>query len=158
MYDYDLETEVVEDEETESSEKEMPSFNHSYICTEILDQLLQNRSIMPLTELTLDIGKGIIPDISVYQRGKFQPNFRRDIRKFPEAPTIAIEVISPSQDTQELLEKAVMLVENGVKAVWTVEPFTDSVFVTTKDGEQLFHNQAIESEGIRVDFKRIFGG
>ena len=69
----------------------------------------------------------------------------------------AIEVISPAQNTQELLEKVVLLVENGVKAVWTVAPLTDSVFVTTKDGEQLFHNQPLESEGIRVDFRQIFG-
>lgn len=158
MYDYEIqkgETEQIE--EADLSEKEMPSLNHSYICLQITKQILQNSAFEPLPELTLNIDKGITPDICIYPRDTLQPNFRRDVRKFSEMPIVAVEVVSPSQSIQELLEKAVMLIENGVKAVWVIEPVTDSVFVTTKDGEQLFHNQAIESAGIRVDFKQIFG-
>lgn len=40
-----------------------------------------------------------------------------------------------------------MLVEKGVKTVWIIEPFTNTIFVTTKDGEEKFTNQTIESEG-----------
>jgi len=142
--------------EEEKVEEEMPSFNHSYICTEILRQLLQDREINPLVELTLDIDKGITPDISIYPKSKVQPNFLRDVPKYKEMPLLAVEVISASQNIQDLLEKAQVLVQNGVKAVWTIEPFGNTIFVTTKDGEQRFHNQEIESEGIKVDFRKIF--
>jgi hypothetical protein len=34
---------------------DMPSLNHSYICSKILRQLFANEKIEALTELTLDI-------------------------------------------------------------------------------------------------------
>lgn len=145
------------EEITVEEEKEMPSLNHSFICAEILEQLYENKEIKALPELTLDIDKGITPDICVYPKAQIQPNFRRDVTRFPVMPILAIEVISASQNIQDLLTKADILVEHGVRTVWTVEPFTNTIFVTTKNGEEKFTNQEIESEGIKVDFKKIFG-
>ena len=138
-------------------EEKMPSLNHSVICNRLLKQLFLNETIEALPELSLDIDKGITPDISVYPVAKIQPNFRRDITKFGEMPILAIEVISASQNIQDLLIKADILVANGVKAVWTIEPFTNTIFVTTKGSEEKFTSQEIESEGIKVDFRKIFG-
>ena len=114
-------------------EQEMPSFNHSFICNRILRQLFENPKIDALPELTLNIDKGITPDI------------------------LAIEVISASQNIQSLLEKAELLVDNGVKAVWVIEPFTNTIFVTDKNGTTKSDAQTVISEGIKVDFKKIFG-
>ncbi len=149
--------EVEEITEERSEEKEMPSFNHSYICKEILRQLFENENIDAFPELTLDIENGIIPDISVYVRKKVKPDFFRDYAKYPEIPVLAVEVISASQNIQTLLEKAETLIKNGVKVVWTIEPFSRTVFVTTDKGEEIFHDQIVESENIKVDFKKIFG-
>lgn len=148
---------IAEVEEIVDEEKEMPSLNHSFICSEIAEQLYENKEIKALPELTLDIDKGITPDICIYPKSQIQPNFRRDITRFPEMPILAIEVISASQNIQDLLTKADILIEHGVKTVWTIEPFTNTIFVTTKNGEEKFTNQEIESEGIKVDFKKIFG-
>jgi Uma2 family endonuclease len=146
----------VEEIIVQEEEKEMPSLNHSIICLRIIRQLIENPNLEPLPELTLDIDKGITPDISVYPKEQIKPNFSRDITKFTEMPVLAIEVISASQNIQDLLIKADVLVEKGVKTVWTIEPFTNTIFVTTRDGEKKFTNQTIESEGIEVDFKKIF--
>lgn len=143
--------------ETAVEEKAMPSLNHSYICLQIIRQLLENPEIEPLPELTLAIVNGITPDICVYTKATIKPNFRRDVTKYPELPILAIEVISASQNIQDLLVIADQFVVHGVKAVWTIEPFTNTIFVTTHDREDKFTNQAVESEGITVDFKRIFG-
>lgn len=145
------------EEVTTLEEEKMPSLNHSIICNRLLKQLFLNENIEALPELSLDIDKGITPDICVYPTAKIQPNFRRDITKFSEMPILAIEVISASQNIQDLLIKADILVQNGVKAVWTIEPFTNTIFVTTKDSEEKFTSQEIESEGIKVDFRKIFG-
>ena len=142
-------------EQVEEVEK-MPSFNHSYICLQTILQLNENPDIIPLPELTLDVDKGLTPDISVFPKDKVKPNFFEDITKYPDMPTLAIEIISASQNIQDLLTKAKLLVRNGVKTVWTVEPFTNTVFVTDKIGEKRLHNQIIESEGIAVDFRQIF--
>src|SRR5688500_15409739 len=101
--------------------------------------------------------KGITPDLSVYPKGTLKPNFLQDVVRYPVMPILAIEVISASQNIQDLLEKARKLVNFGAKAVWTIEPFGRTIFVTTDKGEEIFHNQTVESEGIKVDFKKIFG-
>jgi len=49
---------------------EMPSLNHSYICAQIMRQLLQDELIQPLPELTLDIDNGLTPDISVFKKDR----------------------------------------------------------------------------------------
>jgi Uma2 family endonuclease len=137
-------------------EEAMPSFNHSYICTQILRCLFQQEDMFPLPELTLDIGNGLTPDISVYPKKQVRPNLFRDIPRFPEMPILAVEIVSANQNIQDLLEKAAQLVQAGVQSVWTVEPFTQSVFVTTEQGDRLVHNDAVSSAGITVDFQKVF--
>jgi Uma2 family endonuclease len=132
------------------------SLNHSYICLQILKELLINERIEPLPELTLDIANGLMPDISIFPKAKIQPNPFRDILRFQERPILAIEVVSSSQTIQEMLQKATQLVNEGVKVVWTVEPYSRTVFVTTQSGETLFHEELIENEGIQVDFSKVF--
>ena len=134
----------------------MPSLNHSYICLQITKQLLLNETIEPLPELTLDIANGLTPDICVFPKNLIQPNFFHDVSKFQEKPLVAIEVISASQTIQEMLAKATVLIQGGVKSVWTVEPHSHSVFVTTATQETLFHRELVESEGIKVDFAKVF--
>ncbi|MEP6900285.1 MAG: Uma2 family endonuclease [Actinomycetota bacterium] len=149
---------IAVEETTEEIINEMPTYNHSYICLEIIIQILALQKFRPLPELTLNIGKGITPDISVYPIELApQPNFFSDIIRYDKMPHLAIEVVSPSQNIQDLLEKAQMLIEAGAKTVWTVEPFSHSIWVTNEEGTKLFHNTTIESEGITVDFQKIFG-
>ena len=142
--------------EIEESKGDMPSLNHSYVCLQLIKQLIINDEIVPLPELTLDIANGLTPDISVFSKNQIQPNLFHDVSKFPEKPVLAIEVISSSQTIQEMLQKAKQLVSEGVKTVWTVESYSQTVFVTTIDKETLFHEEIVESEGIRVDFSKIF--
>ena len=89
--------------------EEMPSLNHSYICAQMMRQLLQDEKIQPLPELTLDIENGLTPDISVFPKEQIQPNFFEDVLKVKQPPILAIEVISSSQSIQAILEKAKLL-------------------------------------------------
>jgi Uma2 family endonuclease len=149
-------TEELETTEQVEEVREMPSLNHSIICADIAEQIYANKHVKALPELTLDIGNGITPDISVYERDKIKADFWKDITRYSEMPVLAIEVISQSQNIQDLLEKAEMLIKNGVKSVWTVEPFTRTVFVMDGKNKQILNNQEVESEGIKVDFRLIF--
>ena len=142
--------------EIEYNQIDMPSLNHSYVCLQIIKQLIVNDEIVPLPELTLDIANGLTPDISVFLRSKIKPNLFHDISKFPDKPILAIEVISSSQTIQEMLQKAKQMVNEGVKTVWSVEPYSQSVFVNTSDKETLFHAEIVNSDGIIVDFSKIF--
>jgi len=141
----------------ESKNQDMPSLNHSVICSRILRQLFNNTSIEALTELTLDIGNGLTPDISIYPSELIRPNFSRDIKRMPQLPLAAIEVISASQNIQDILEKAEQLVHVGVKVVWTIEPYTKTVFETTEHKETILADPVAEFDTIRIDFHDVFG-
>lgn len=134
----------------------MPSLNHSYICVEILKQLFANPEIQPLPELTLDIGNGLTPDISVFFKHQIKPNFLKDIVKLKEMPILAIEIIAPRQSIQDVLDKAVVLTQASVKAVWGIEPYGRTIFVTTSEQQQILHKPVVETEGIAVDFAKIW--
>ena len=142
--------------EQKQEEEDMPSLNHSYLCAQIMRQLLENEKIQPLPELTLDIEKGLTPDISVFPKEQIQPNFFEDVLKVQQMPILAIEVVSSSQSIHTILEKADLLVQAGVKTVWTVEPYGRSVFVISLNGKELFHEELVTSEGIQVDFAKVF--
>ncbi len=140
----------------QEQEEDMPSLNHSYLCAQIMRQLLENEEIQPLPELTLDIEKGLTPDISVFPKEQIQPNFFEDVLKVQQMPILAIEVVSSSQSIHTILEKADLLVQAGVKTVWTVEPYGRSVFVISQRGKELYHQELVASEGIEVDFAKVF--
>lgn len=140
----------------ENRDIKMPSVNHSFICAELMRQFLQDESLQPLPELTLDIENGLTPDICIYKRENIRPNFFEDILKMKELPLLAIEVISSSQNIASMLDKANTLLNAGIKNVWTVEPYSHSVFVLNKEGKQLFHESIVESDGIKIDFNKVF--
>jgi len=66
--------------------------------------------------------------------------------------------VSSSQSIQALLDKANALVNAGVKTVWVVEPYSRSIFVINHQTKRLFHEEPVESDGIKVDFAKVFRG
>jgi Uma2 family endonuclease len=147
---------IAVEETTEQVTDETSTLNHSYVCSQIMRQLLPNEKIEVLPELTLAIGNGLTPDLSVFPKEQIRPNFFQDVTRFEQPPLVAIEIVSPSQNIQYWLEKAQFLFQSGTKTVWTVEPFSRTIFVTTAKGTEIFHNTTVESEGIKVDFQKIF--
>ncbi|WP_417912471.1 Uma2 family endonuclease [Candidatus Electronema sp. TJ] len=134
----------------------MPSFNHSYICAQLMRQFLLDESLQPMPDLTLDIESGMSPDISVFRKEEVKPDFFEDILKAKKAPVLAVEVMGLHQSIQEMLDSAKLLLKAWVKAVWIVEPYARSVFVLSGKEQRLFHQELVETEGIRVDFAKVF--
>ncbi|MEZ4525761.1 MAG: Uma2 family endonuclease [Desulfobacterales bacterium] len=132
-----------------------PSVNHSYICTKIIEHLLKNEGIQPFIELTLDIDKGLTPDISVYKENTIQPDFLEDKTKCEVIPFLVIEILSP-QGILELVEKAKTLLAAGVSAVWIVDIYARTVIVMSSQKKETFHREVVACEGIKVDFKSVF--
>lgn len=129
--------------------------DHSYLCAQMMRQLLQDDSLQPLPELTLDIDNGLTPDISVYKKDNIRPDFFEDVLKVKELPILAIEVISSSQNIQALLEKSRLLVNSGVKSVWIVEPYGRSVFVVTHHGKHCFMKTSSKAK-VSKSLKQVF--
>ncbi len=132
------------------------SLNHSYICAQILRQLLQDKTLEPLPFVTLALEEGITPDISVFEEQEIAPNFFHDFTQIKILPHLAIEVLTASQSLQVRLDRANRLLFHGVPIVWIVEAWSKSVFEITRDRQQLFHQTIINSGGIAVDFAKVF--
>jgi Uma2 family endonuclease len=80
------------------------------------------------SELSIEIeGKEYIPDISVYSKRKFNPS--HDIIRMTEMPLLSIEILSPTQIIQELIDKIQIYLNAGVQSCWLVIPSTCTITV-----------------------------
>lgn len=132
------------------------SFNHSYVCAQVMKQLLQDAELQPLPALCLEIGQGLTPAISVFPKAKVQPNFFEDILQSEQLPLLAIDIVSAGERVQKMLAKAHLLLRAGVKIVWVIEPYGRTIFVLTAETKTLFHAEPVTSCGIHVDFAQVF--
>ncbi len=113
-----------------------PSYNHAYLQAK-LSGLLQHEKYSVLSAFTLDInGKDYIPDICVYPKKTI--TWFHDIIKSSEMPLTAIEIVSPTQTIQEILDKFRIYFKAGIKSCWLIEPVTNTViiFYSDENGER----------------------
>lgn len=136
-----------------------PSYHHAYLCSKIITALNQRASYAIFSELTLQIHeKDYIPDICVYPKRPI--NFAEsDIVKMTELPIMVVEVLSPSQGSQDALSKFQVYFDAGVKSCWLVIPISTSVIVyTAMDRAQTFHSGEIHDPvlDVHVPLSEIF--
>jgi Uma2 family endonuclease len=125
--------------ESNAEEQEMGSLNHSYIQAN-LAWLLKNLKIYSVfTELSLNINNldlteydsslknEVKPDVCVYP--KMSIDCSRDIIKMSEMPLLAIEILSPNQPVQTLLQKIDCYFKLGIKSCWLIYPSAATVVV-----------------------------
>lgn len=111
-------------------DKPMPSTNHSIIQSKIAFELTlryrKDYDILP--EISLDTPiKGTVPDLAIYP--KLVLDVRHDIIKRKDAPLLTIEILSPEQKLQELVDKTYRYFDFGVKSCWIVLPSLKTVMV-----------------------------
>lgn len=120
---------VVSDYETERG-KPMPSKLHSFIQSRIntcLSVRYAERYFI-FSELTLDTpGEKSIPDLSIYP---LEPiDFSHDEIKRKDPPLATIEILSPTQVLQTLVDRTNDYFSFGVKSCWIVLPMLKSIYV-----------------------------
>lgn len=84
------------------------------------------------SELTLDLnGRDITPDLCMYR--DMVVDFTHDEVRIPDPPILAIEIASPTQGIQGLVQKVQALLQNGVQSCWLVQPQLKTITVFTGD-------------------------
>ena len=120
---------ILSEYETERG-KPMPSLLHAIIqkrLTVYLDTRYEGQfEVLP--ELTLDTpGEKSIPDICLCP---WEPiDFFHDQIKRKDPPLATIEILSPTQVLQTLLDKTADYFSFGVKSCWVVIPPLESIYV-----------------------------
>jgi Uma2 family endonuclease len=136
----------------------LPSFNHGYFQLSIGMALRQQKNFSVVSASSIEInGKEYIPDISVYPKRKVDR--LHDIVKMTDMPLLAIEIISPTQGTLELMNKFDIYFEGGIKSCWLVDPLPGSVVVlNSPDKAQTFTSGEVIDEvvNMRVPIDELF--
>ena len=104
--------------------KPMPNYSHGIIqanVTVILG-LQAGTTYRIASELTCELPDGSVftPDISVLMRRPV--NLGREPARCREVPVLAVEILSPSQGHQSVVEKIDAYFANGVQSVWEINP------------------------------------
>jgi len=81
-----------------------------------------------LSQFGLKVKEELKPDISLYEE-TYEPNPREDIVKMSKMPSLAIEILSPTQGFNDIFPKFKAYFALGVKSCWLVTPALESVAV-----------------------------
>ncbi|WP_020604294.1 Uma2 family endonuclease [Spirosoma spitsbergense] len=108
--------------------KPTPSKNHSIIQSNLLVALATNygKQYRFLSEISLETPR-FVPDIGIFPPMRFDP--LHDQTKLNQVPVGVIEIISPSQTQEELVEKARQYFAAGVQSYWLVNPIFSIVHI-----------------------------
>jgi Uma2 family endonuclease len=121
------------------TQKVSPKGRHSALQLGMAEQI--NRQIRPrrlgraFTELRATFAnRSRVPDIAVYRWDRIPRNDAGEVvDDFLEPPDIAIEIISPGQSTNRLIERCLTFVEAGTQAAILVDPADRSVALMRVD-------------------------
>jgi Uma2 family endonuclease len=136
-----------------------PSYHHAYLSSNLIAVLHRLKNYSVFSELTIQIeGKDYVPDVCLYPKKPI--NFASsDIIKMTELPLLAIEVLSPTQGTQEVIDKFKIYFAAGIKSCWLIIPPAQTIVVyNTEENAKTFNRGHLidEKMSIRVSLKAIF--
>lgn len=142
--------------------KPMPSQNHGYIQNKIggrLDIKYEGQyNVYSELSLKLPKVKEAVPDIAVYPYKEI--NWEHDLIKITTPPILVIEILSPTQNINEILDKfSKIYFPGGVKSAWLVIPPLKMVGVYAPDmNYQPFHDGIIVDKNVNIslDLSSVF--
>ena len=141
--------------------KPMPSKQHSRIQYRLVAAFLPYEpEYVGFSELTLELdGWQVTPDLCVYAQGDV--DLTHEEVRVSTPPRLAVEIASPTQGTQELVDKARRLIEHGVASCWLVQPALRTITIFGKDGGSKTHSEGVAKDpatGIEVTLEGVFRG
>ncbi len=141
------------DYETERG-KPMPSLLHARLQARLITYLSVHfgERFEIFSELTLDTpGEKTTPDICIYP---IEPvNFSHDETKRTYPPLAVIEILSPNQVLQTLVDKTHTYFSFGVKSCWLVLPTLQSIYVFSAPGQHEVFSQKDELFDPHLDIR-----
>lgn len=136
----------------------MPSLNHSVVQSNLIGEFIKARQFRTVSELNLDLeGRHLTPDLSVYPAGPI--DFQHDIIRRTDPPLLVVEILSPRQPYEEVMDKISHYLETGVKSCWMVIPPTQSITIFSPGGAQKTFSEGTVTDpaiGLTADLAVVF--
>ena len=139
--------------------KPLPSLNHSVTQALLVGAFLRYRPHYTVaSELSLELeGQRFTPDICLYP--KLQTDPMQDQIRMTEPPILTVEIESPTQSTQDLVDKIRLMLGLGVRSAWLVQPTLQTVTVFHPGTKpQTFTQGQIEDDAtdVEVSVEEVF--
>ena len=142
----------------QAEEKEMPGARHGGVCGRLerrLGHYIEANGLGELyTETSFQIGQNErIPDLAFISAARMPPEGEPET-KWPFAPDLAIEIISPNDMYEKVYAKAMEYLAAGVKQVWLVSPehHTITVYRSATDITAFPGESELQSEDLLPGF------
>jgi len=122
--------------------KPMPSLNHGTIQLNTGAALVgrYRKQFRFTSETSLDLaGWSSTPDILIFP--PIHLNLKADKIKVSEPPLGVIEILSPTQNLNDLVDKADQYFAHGVKSCWIIIPSLGGVAIYSAPGKYEFFNE-----------------
>jgi Uma2 family endonuclease len=116
-------------------QKPMPQGKHSILQTRLSTNINQvgepQQKALALTELRCTFsGRSIVPDIAVFEWSRILTDEDGEIaNKFESYPDWTIEILSPDQFPNRVINKILFCINQGTKLGWFIDPNDKSVMV-----------------------------
>ena len=139
----------------------MPSRNHARAAQNVgvlLNRFKEQYVVYHQLSLNLD-GWQTIPDLSLYRRGELPSDWLTDDDEVTQPPELVIEILSPKQNLQPLVDKIREYGRHGVKSCWLVEPATRVISVfPASGGSRAFTEGMLRDEtiGMEIPIGEVF--
>ena len=119
--------------------KPVPSRNHSIVQLNVGFELKTRyrEQFRFMSEINIDIaGRVLVPDIGIFE--KVPIDMSQDQIVLTQLPLTTIEILSPKQALDELVDKAAAYLQAGVKSCWIISPKTAGMFLYAGTGYHYF--------------------
>ncbi|MBE9003520.1 Uma2 family endonuclease [Fortiea sp. LEGE XX443] len=116
-------------------QKAMPQGKHSIIQTRLSANINQvgapQQKALALTELRCTLsGLSLVPDIAVFEWSRIPTDEDGEIaNRFESYPDWTIEILSPDQFPNRVINKIIFCINHGTKLGWFIDPNDKSVMV-----------------------------
>ena len=136
----------------------MPSFNHGAVEMNLGFEFKKAGKFRVLCELSLELdGHQMTPDLSVYPAGPI--DFRHDIIRRTDPPLLVVEILSPRQAYEDVMDKISRYLESGVKSCWMVIPPTQTITIFSPGGVQKTFTEGTVTDpaiGLSAELAAVF--
>jgi Uma2 family endonuclease len=142
-------------------DRPMPSRNHARAAHNLgvlLDRFKDRYVICDQLSLNLD-GWQTIPDLCLFRRGELSSDWLTDEDEVTQTPELVIEILSPKQNMQPLVDKIREYGRHGVKSCWLVEPATRVISVfPASGGSRAFTEGMLRDDitGVEIPIADVF--
>ncbi len=139
--------------------KPLPSLNHGHIQFLLSGAFHAYRNDFTIaSELTIELENlRVTPDLCVYP--KMDINLQEDVVRMEEPPLLAVEIVSPSQSTQDVVDKINDMLDAGVRSCWLVQPAMETITIYTEGEKPHTFSTGTATDpvtDIAVDISQIF--